>query len=240
MEPLSTVIETEPPPVPANVTFRFRAAARYGPTIGPPSPTGAAPSGLIESLDVSASARARFTRPLPVSASGPPGRRCAPGAPTMTPFEAPGSTARSSAAAPATIGRGRRGSGDRRGAAARVDRDDVRPGAARNAAGAVVGRRRERVGWSVLGDADDAAVAGGEGGGGRAVVAGRRDDDHVVVPGVVDRGLEGARVARVARSDMMMTSAPCSTAQTTPSMMSLSWPGPSAPRTVTGMTLTPA
>ena len=36
---------------------------------------------------------------------------------------------------------------------------------------------------------------------------------------------------------MMMTSAPWSTAQTMPSMMSLSWPGPSAPRTVTGMTV---
>ena len=39
---------------------------------------------------------------------------------------------------------------------------------------------------------------------------------------------------------MRMTSAPWSAAQTTPSMMSLSWPRPSAPSTVTGMTLTPA
>ena len=37
-----------------------------------------------------------------------------------------------------------------------------------------------------------------------------------------------------------MTSAPWSTAQTMPSMMSLSWPSPSASRTVTGMTLTPS
>ncbi len=39
---------------------------------------------------------------------------------------------------------------------------------------------------------------------------------------------------------MLMTSAPWSTAQTTPAMMSLSWPVPSAPRTVTGMTFTPS
>ena len=34
----------------------------------------------------------------------------------------------------------------------------------------------------------------------RAVVAGRGDDDHVVVPGVVDRRLEGARVAGIAEA----------------------------------------
>jgi len=39
---------------------------------------------------------------------------------------------------------------------------------------------------------------------------------------------------------MRMTSAPWSVAQTTPAITSLSLPVPSAPKTVTGMTLTPA
>src|SRR5438552_4056342 len=41
-------------------------AATYGPTNGPPLPTGAAPAGVTASVDVSANARARFSRPLPV------------------------------------------------------------------------------------------------------------------------------------------------------------------------------
>ena len=44
----------------------FVAAATYGPTIGPPLPLGVAPAGSIESVDVSAMARSRFRRPLPV------------------------------------------------------------------------------------------------------------------------------------------------------------------------------
>ena len=42
------------------------AAARYGPTNGPPPPTGAAPAGWMKSVPVSASARAMLMRPLPV------------------------------------------------------------------------------------------------------------------------------------------------------------------------------
>ena len=58
----------------------------------------------------------------------------------------------------------------------------------RRAASALVGAR----------DADDAAVAGRVGRGRRAVVAGRGDDDDVVIPRVVDRGLQRGAEARVA------------------------------------------
>ena len=57
---------TWPVPVPANVIVRFLFAATYGPTSGPPDPTGAAPAGVIDSVDVSPIARARFSRPFPV------------------------------------------------------------------------------------------------------------------------------------------------------------------------------
>ena len=79
------------------------AAATYGPTIGPPSPTGAAPCGFTPSLDVSLSARARLTRPLPVSATEPAGSALRARRPTMTPLDADGSAARSRPAAAATI-----------------------------------------------------------------------------------------------------------------------------------------
>src|SRR6187549_1293779 len=46
-------------------------SATYGPTNGPPFPFGAAPAGWTDSVDVSLSARARFSRPLPVSAAVP-------------------------------------------------------------------------------------------------------------------------------------------------------------------------
>ena len=42
------------------------AAFTYGPTNGPPLPTGAAPAGVTAAVEVSANARARFSRPLPV------------------------------------------------------------------------------------------------------------------------------------------------------------------------------
>src|SRR5436190_2021229 len=54
-----------------NVTPILIAAATYGPTYGPPPPTGAAPAGTTASLDVSAVARSRFSRPLPVSVDVP-------------------------------------------------------------------------------------------------------------------------------------------------------------------------
>src|SRR5262245_34598952 len=75
----------------------------YGPTIGPPSPTGAAPCGFTASFESSPSARARFTRPLPVSATEPAGSALRANRPTMTPFDALGSAARSRPAAAATI-----------------------------------------------------------------------------------------------------------------------------------------
>ena len=114
------------------------------------------------------------------------------------------------------------------------------PGAPRNDGLAVVAERGQGVVLVGRGDADDAGIAGREGWRRRAVVAGRGDEDDAVRPGVVDGGLEGRRVAGRAEKAMRMTSAPWSAAQTTPSMMSLSRPRPSAPRTVTGMTETPA
>ncbi len=77
-------------------------AATYGPTSGPPGPTGAAPAGSTPPVEVSAIARARFSRPFPVWATVPAASAFRASRPTMTPFEAPGSTARNSAAAAAT------------------------------------------------------------------------------------------------------------------------------------------
>ena len=57
---------TVPPPVPPKVIAKFLFAARYGPTNGPPPPTGAAPAGMTKSVPVSRRAPARFSRPLPV------------------------------------------------------------------------------------------------------------------------------------------------------------------------------
>src|SRR5581483_3920296 len=79
------------------------AAAVYGPTKGPPAPTGSAPAGWIESVPVSSSARARLTRPLPVWAWLPAGSAVRARRPTITPLVSAGSTAFRSAAAPATI-----------------------------------------------------------------------------------------------------------------------------------------
>ena len=57
----AVVGETDSVPLPSPV-----AATLYGPTNGPPSPTGAAPAGWIASVLVSARARAMLRRPLPV------------------------------------------------------------------------------------------------------------------------------------------------------------------------------
>src|SRR5712664_383553 len=101
--------------VPVNVTdwprpdgFRFDAmivvvsiaAALYGPTNGPPAPTGAAPAGSMNSVLVSASARARLIRPLPVCDCVPAGSALRARRPTMMPFVSVGSIALMSAAAP--------------------------------------------------------------------------------------------------------------------------------------------
>src|ERR1700719_2214030 len=97
-----SVTATEPPPLPASVISMFLAAMTYGPTTGPPSPSGAAPAGSIELVEASLIARARFSRPLP--ASWPPLRASvsAPRRPTITPLPASGELAFISAAAPAT------------------------------------------------------------------------------------------------------------------------------------------
>src|SRR2546425_7476506 len=92
-----------PAPVPAKVIFRFFAAATYGPTNGPPPPTGGAPAGWTKSVPVSASARAMFMRPLPLWSCVPAGSAMRARRPTMMPFVSVGSTAFMNAAAPATI-----------------------------------------------------------------------------------------------------------------------------------------
>ena len=78
------------------------AAVVYGPTNGPPSPTGAAPAGWSSSAARSWIARSRFRRPLPV----PPftiGSAFRARRPTTVPLDASGEFARISAAAPATV-----------------------------------------------------------------------------------------------------------------------------------------
>jgi hypothetical protein len=94
--------ETVPPPVPAKLMVRFFAAATYGPTNGPPPPTGGEPAGVTGVVDVSVIARAKFSRPLPVWSELPAGSAFRARRPTMTPFEASNDEALSSAAAPAT------------------------------------------------------------------------------------------------------------------------------------------
>ncbi len=77
-------------------------AATYGPTNGPPLPTGVAPAGSIELVLVSEIARARFRRPLPVWAVVPAASALSARRETMTPFVAVGSFARMRAAAAET------------------------------------------------------------------------------------------------------------------------------------------
>src|SRR2546426_12570894 len=61
-------------------------AALYGPTNGPPPPTGGAPAGWMKSVPVSASARAMLMRPLPVWIWVPAGSALRAGRPALTPF----------------------------------------------------------------------------------------------------------------------------------------------------------
>src|SRR6266516_234725 len=76
------------------------AAETYGPTYGPPS---GAPTGRTPAVEVSLRASARFRRPFPVSSVVPARSAVRASLTTITSFEAPGSTARSRAAAPATF-----------------------------------------------------------------------------------------------------------------------------------------
>src|SRR5262245_52045727 len=57
--------------VPPEAAVTLTVAATYGPTNGPPLPTGAAPAGLTDVVSVSAIARARLIRPLPVCSCVP-------------------------------------------------------------------------------------------------------------------------------------------------------------------------
>ncbi len=77
-------------------------AATYGPTKGPPSAAPATPAGSISPVPESAAARARSSRPFPVSSALPAGAALRASRPTITPFAAPGSIARRRPAAPAT------------------------------------------------------------------------------------------------------------------------------------------
>src|SRR5439155_17643026 len=76
------------------------AAATYGPTNGPP--VVPAPAGTTEVVSTSPIARARFSRPLPVSAWVPAASALRARRPTMIPFEAVASAVFNRAAAPAT------------------------------------------------------------------------------------------------------------------------------------------
>src|SRR6478609_5691340 len=99
--PPEVTVTSRPGDPESGLRVRLLADAAYGPTSGPPSPTGAAPAGCTEFPDPSAMARARSSRPFPAlplgSASAVPARR-----PTTTPFVAFVSAALSSPAAPAT------------------------------------------------------------------------------------------------------------------------------------------
>src|SRR2546428_5944219 len=101
LSPAFAAVTSSPRLVALNVTVV--TAALYGPTNGPPPPTGAAPAGWTKSVPVSASARAMLMRPLPVWSCVPAGSAMRARRPTMTPLLSVGSTARMNAAAPATI-----------------------------------------------------------------------------------------------------------------------------------------
>src|SRR5438034_8377714 len=90
LEPASTV-----------ALFSVPAAIVYGPTKGPPPPTGGEPIGSIGSVEMSDIARARFRRPLPVWSAVPAGSVFRARRPTTTPFVASNDDAFNSAAAPA-------------------------------------------------------------------------------------------------------------------------------------------
>src|SRR2546422_10670067 len=79
------------------------AAALYGPTNGPPLPTGGAPAGWTKSVPVSASARAMLMRPLPVWSWVPAGSAMRARRPTVTPVLRVGAIALMKGAGPATI-----------------------------------------------------------------------------------------------------------------------------------------
>src|SRR2546426_300635 len=101
-----TVAPEMPTLVVASVTVPvtlWLPAATYGPTNGPPPPTGGAPAGWTKSVPVSASARAMLMRPLPVWIWVPAGSAMRARRPTMTPLLRVGSTAFMNATAPATI-----------------------------------------------------------------------------------------------------------------------------------------
>jgi hypothetical protein len=101
VENVTTCPPVAPPQAGSTSPVTPTDAATYGPTNGPPAPTGAAPSGLTGSLVTSAIARARFRRPLPVSRFGV-GSALRASRPTITPLDASGETAFINAAAPAT------------------------------------------------------------------------------------------------------------------------------------------
>src|SRR2546428_5891353 len=73
-------------------------AALYGPTNGPPAPTGTAPAGWTKSVPVSASARAMLMRPLPVWSCEPAGSAMRAGRATRSPVSSAGAHGRVHAA----------------------------------------------------------------------------------------------------------------------------------------------
>src|SRR6266566_4574216 len=100
LPPLTTTVVPVTPV--AGVSAIELALATYGPTNGPPPPTGGEPTGSTGSTDVSVIARARFSRPLPVWSDVPAASAFRARRPTITPLLANESFAFTSAAAPAT------------------------------------------------------------------------------------------------------------------------------------------
>ena len=82
--------------------LKLFAALPYGPTIGPPLPPEQPRPAGRHPVPTSAMARSIWSRPFPVCSTVPAASAVRARRPTMTPFEADGSFARSSAAAAAT------------------------------------------------------------------------------------------------------------------------------------------
>src|SRR5439155_25299884 len=212
------------------------AALTYGPTNGPPPPTGGAPAGTTGLVEGSPSARSTFRRPLPVSDWVPAASAFRASRPTMVPFEADGSFACSSAAAPATMA-----------AAADVPVMEVvpppgesagtsTPGAARNVSSPELLPLHRASAWFVAETPTTLASPAG-----KCAV----DDPSFPVAATSTTPWSHANVMASCSAwlnpgllkPIRMTSAPLFVAHTTPLMMSLSWPTPEASSTWTGMML---
>ena len=156
------------------------AAATYGPTIGPPEPSGPAPFGSRDDVpSVSATARSRFSRPLPVSDVVPAAsavrrdatrsRRWTPTGPPLAAAQPPPATSAADADVPVIEVE------PPPGEVVRIPT----PGAARNASSPKFELGASVSELSVFETPMTPRSPAGIGHGRRAVVAGRSDDHHV-------------------------------------------------------------